>query len=91
MLDIVLGGRRLVDHRARQASAPVFPVGDHEVKARPDLDEEVRRIRVRLGRWRTLVVHVTKILVPAPIGDQNDTIERVQDLDVPACVPRRGW
>ena len=43
------------------------------------------------GRWRALPVHVAKVLVPTPVGVQNDTIERVEDLDVSTCVPRRGW
>ena len=91
VLDIVPGGRRLIDLRARQASALVFHVGDHELKARPDLDEEVRCIRVCPGRWRTIPVHVAVASVAAPVGVQHDTIERCVDVDVPSCGSRLGW
>ena len=57
-------------------------VGDHKLETRVDFDEEIRSIRVRFGRWRPLPVHVAKVLVPAPVGVQHDTIERGQDLDV---------
>eukprot|EP00964_Phaeocystis_antarctica_P023236 scaffold13003_cov70-Phaeocystis_antarctica.AAC.2 len=89
--EIVLGDWPLVDLRAGQTSALVVHVGDHELKTRPDLDEEARSIRVSLGRWRALPVHVANILVPAPVGVQHDTIGRGKDLDVPACVSRRWW
>ena len=90
VLDTVLGGRRLVDLRARQTSALVCHVGDHELKARPDPDEEVRCVRVSLGRWRAFPVHVAIVLVTASVGVQHDAIERGVDVDIPACCSRWG-
>ena len=65
-------------------------VGDHELEARPDLDEEFRSLGVSLGRWRALPVLVAIILVAAPVSVQHHAIRRGEDLDVPACGLRRG-
>ena len=90
-VETVLGDRRLVDFRARQASVLVVHVGDHKLIPFLDLDEKVRNdrnARPRLGvcsSWRRhLPGRAAVVRMAALVGKQHHTIQRGHDPDVPA-------